>query len=207
MPTELRRRSSVDGDYAIANFNVARPTSEFRHRFSGSKTARNSACPGRRLRNKIPELTFLRQPSSDPLRLPPLHRFRWRGGQGVRFPPADAPRPARERRPTPPTLYDVHGRTPRPSARKVASVTTEPQSPPAPPALGRDDPALLDQIDGLSRQLTDLREEVERLAERSVYATTPHDPQRRVTTNSCATSRSPSRRMRTRPASVGSRSG
>ena len=50
-------------------------------------------------------------------------------------------------------------------------MTTEPQSPPAPPALGRDDPALLDQIDGLSRQLTDLREEVERLAERSVYAT------------------------------------
>ena len=50
-------------------------------------------------------------------------------------------------------------------------MTTEPQSPPAPPALGRDDPALLDQIDGLSRQLTELREDVERLAERTVYAT------------------------------------
>ena len=50
-------------------------------------------------------------------------------------------------------------------------MTSEPQSPPAPPELGRDDPALLDQIDGLSRQLTDLREEVERLAERTVYAT------------------------------------
>ena len=50
-------------------------------------------------------------------------------------------------------------------------MTTEPQSPPAPPAPARDDPALLDQIDGLSRQLTELREEVERLEERSVYAT------------------------------------
>ncbi len=50
-------------------------------------------------------------------------------------------------------------------------MTTEPQSPPAPPALPHDDPALLDQVDRLSRQLTDLREEVDRLAERSVYAT------------------------------------
>ena len=50
-------------------------------------------------------------------------------------------------------------------------MTTEPQSPPAPPALAHDDPAPLDQVDRLSRQLTDLREEVDRLAERSVYAT------------------------------------
>ena len=50
-------------------------------------------------------------------------------------------------------------------------MTTEPQSPPAPPALPHDDPALLDQVDRLSRQLADLREEVDRLAERSVYAT------------------------------------
>ena len=46
-------------------------------------------------------------------------------------------------------------------------MTTEPQSPPSPPTLGRDDPSLLD----LSRQLTELREEVERLAERTVYST------------------------------------
>ena len=68
-------------------------------------------------------------------------------------------------------------------------MTTEPKSPPPPPAtsdpgdgdghpangprppLGRDDPSLLDQVDRLSRQLTELREEVERLAERTVYST------------------------------------
>ena len=68
-------------------------------------------------------------------------------------------------------------------------MTTEPKSPPPPPAtsdpgdgdghpangprpaLGRDDPSLLDQVDRLSRQLTELREEIERLAERSVCST------------------------------------
>ncbi len=50
-------------------------------------------------------------------------------------------------------------------------MTTEPKSPPPPAALGRDDAALLDQVDRLSSQLTELREEVERLSERSVYST------------------------------------
>ncbi len=50
-------------------------------------------------------------------------------------------------------------------------MTTEPQSPPAPPALAPDDPSLRDQVNQLSSQLTELREEVDRLTERSVYAT------------------------------------
>ena len=51
------------------------------------------------------------------------------------------------------------------------SVTTEPKSPPSPPALAPDDPSLRDQVDRLSLQLTELREEVDRLTERSVYST------------------------------------
>ena len=58
-----------------------------------------------------------------------------------------------------------------PSARKGARVTTEPKSPPPPAALGHDDAALHDQVGRLSSQVTELREEVERLSERSVYAT------------------------------------
>ena len=57
------------------------------------------------------------------------------------------------------------------SARKGARVTTEPKSPPPPAALGRDDAALHDQVGRLASQVTELREEVERLSERSVYAT------------------------------------
>lgn len=57
------------------------------------------------------------------------------------------------------------------SARKGARVTTEPKSPPPPAALGHNDAALHDQVGRLSSQLTELREEVERLSERSVYST------------------------------------
>lgn len=50
-------------------------------------------------------------------------------------------------------------------------MTTEPKSPPPPAALGRDEPSLHEQVGRLSLQLTQLREEVERLSERSVYST------------------------------------
>ena len=58
-----------------------------------------------------------------------------------------------------------------PPERKGSCVTTEPKSPPPPAALGRDDAALHDQVGRLASQVTELREEVERLSERSVYST------------------------------------
>lgn len=58
-----------------------------------------------------------------------------------------------------------------PSARKGARVTTEPKSPPPPAALGHDDAALHDQVGRLSSQVTELREEVARLSERTVSST------------------------------------
>ncbi|MDE2639061.1 MAG: hypothetical protein OXI03_00595 [Chloroflexota bacterium] len=50
-------------------------------------------------------------------------------------------------------------------------MTTEPKSPPPPAALGHDDAALHDQVGRLSSQVTELREEVARLSERTVSST------------------------------------